>query len=134
MLRPAVLADIPRLLAIRDAAGADALSDPALIGETELTPLTAGGAVTVWQDGEQIVGFAATDGGALHLLVESTARGRGVGRFLLRSATTAIWLAGHRSATVSLPPNSDAERYYRADDWIAAGPSASGGIVLQKPL
>lgn len=134
MLRPAVLADIPRLLAIRDAAGADALSDPALLDETELTRLAACGAVTVWEDGGQIVGFAATDSGTVHLLVESTARGRGVGRFLLRSATTAIWLAGHRAATVSLPPNSDAERYYRADGWIAAGPSAGGGTVFQKPF
>ena len=50
MIRAAVAADLPRLLAIRDAAGADALSDPTLLSEEGLRRLIDAGTVEVWDE------------------------------------------------------------------------------------
>ena len=50
MRRPATAADLPRLVAIRAAAGGDALSDPALVSDGDLRRLTAIGAAAVWDD------------------------------------------------------------------------------------
>jgi GNAT superfamily N-acetyltransferase len=134
MLRPAVAADLPRLVAIRDGAGPDALSDPALVGEEELRRLIAAGAVSVWDEDGEPGGFAATDGGAIHLLVDTAARGRGAGRELLAASCAAVAQAGHAAATLSLAPDAAAERHYRAAGWNVAGRTAAGGVVLNKPL
>jgi GNAT superfamily N-acetyltransferase len=134
MLRPAVLADLPAVLAIRDGAGADALSDPALVAEADLRRLIAGSAVTVWDDGGGIAGFAAVDGEAVRLLVDTAARGKAIGRDLLAWACDAMRAAGGTAATVVLAPESAAERHYRAASWINAGTSPAGGAVLKKPF
>jgi len=133
MLRPAIPADLARLLQIRDAAGADAMSDPALLGAAELSGLIAAGRVTAWDDGG-IVGFAALDGDAIRLLVDTAARGRGVGRELLAASLARLKVAGHRAATLALAPGGTAERHYRAAGWRLAGVAEGGGRILQKPL
>jgi hypothetical protein len=134
VLRQALAADLPALIAIRDRSGADALSDPALVTEAFLRRLIAGGAVALREVEGIVIGFAAIDGAAIHLLVESARRGGGVGRELLASACTAIRAAGHDAAIVALPPDSIAERHYRVAGWIEAGRSVAGGMVLKKPL
>jgi GNAT superfamily N-acetyltransferase len=134
MLRPAVADDLPRLLDIRDASGADALSDPALADAALLRRLIAGGAVTVWDDSGKVIGFAATDGAAIHLLVDRAARGEGVGRALLGWACDAIREAGHAAAIVTLAACGSAERHYLAAGWTEAGRSANGATVLKKPF
>src|SRR5665213_908705 len=75
MLRPAVPADLRCLAAIRDASGADALSDPALVADAELRRLVGAGAVAVWEEDGEIAGFGAADSAAIHLLVAAGARG-----------------------------------------------------------
>lgn len=134
MLRPAVPADLKRLLAIRADAGADALSDPALIEEDDLARLIAAGTVAVWEEDGRVMGFSAADGEAIHLLVDTSCRGKGVGRVLLAAAIGAIETAGHPAAALSIPARSNAERHYRAAGWTKAGTSPTGGIVLKKPL
>jgi GNAT superfamily N-acetyltransferase len=134
MLRPAIPADLPMLLAIRDAAGVDALSDPALVIEAELRRLIATGLVTVWEEGGQVAGFAVADAGTIHLLVDTTRRGKGGGRELLAAACAALKAAGHVAATLTLAPGGTAERHYRAAGWLAAGETPMGGTVLKKPL
>lgn len=134
MLRPAMPADLPALLAIRDGAGADALSDPALVVEGDLRRLVAAGAVGVWEDSGAVVGFAAVDGDAVRLLVDNAARGGGIGRDLLAWACDAVRTAGGAAATVALAPGSTAGRYYRAAGWVEAGTSSTGGAVLKKPF
>jgi len=134
MLRPAVAADLPRLAAIRDGSGDDALSDPELVGEALLRRLIAAGAARVWDDEGAVAGFAAVDGGVVHLLVDAAQRSRGVGRALLAWACVAAKEAGHADAVLMLSPGGTGERHYRAAGWMDAGSSASGGLVLKKPL
>lgn len=137
MLRPAVPADLPLLLAIREGSGADALSDPALIDESALAALIRASAVTVWEDRGRVGGFAATDAGSgtiAALLVTSAARGRGGGRALLADACDALKRSGCRAAALTVVPGGDAERHYRAAGWVAAEPGPAGRLVLKKPL
>jgi GNAT superfamily N-acetyltransferase len=134
MLRPAAPADLPRLLAIRDASGADALSEPALVTEPALRQLVSAGAVIVCDEGGLVVGFAAADGPAIHLLVDSAARGKGVGRELLAAACGRVRQAGHDAARLTTAPGGLAERHYRAAGWIEAERGTNGGLVLKKPL
>jgi GNAT superfamily N-acetyltransferase len=134
MLRPAVPADLARLLTIRETSGADALSDPALVNEDELYRLIADGAVQVWDEAGTPAGFAAVDGSIIRLLVASAARGKGIGRALLADACSRIKKAGHAVVTVSLALGSTAAPHYRAGGWIEAGWSAAGGLVLKKKL
>jgi GNAT superfamily N-acetyltransferase len=133
MLRHAVAADLPALLAIRDGSGADALSDPAQVGEALLQRLVGGGAVIVWDDGG-IAGFAAADGAAIHLLVDSARRGGGIGRALLNWACDMVRHGGHAAAIVRLAPGSTAERHYRAAGWVDTGAGAEEKWVFQKRL
>lgn len=134
MLRPAASADLARLVTIRDGSGDDALSDPTLATGDTLRRLIAAGALTVWDDEGAVAGFAAVDGGVIHLLVDAVQRGGGVGRALLAWACGAAKEAGHTEAVLTLAPGGTAERHYRAAGWRDAGPSASGGLVLKKPF
>jgi len=134
MLRSAVAADLPTLLAIRDQAGDDALSDPAPISETGLCEMIAAGAVSAWEEDGAIVGFAAIVGVAIHLLVDPTQRSKGIGRALLADACDRVKAAGHVAARLSLPPGSAAERHYIAAGWRIAGTTVAGGTVLNRPL
>ena len=133
-IRQAVAADLPRLLAIRDASGPDALSDPALLDAESLARMIAAGAVTVWDDGAAVAGFAAVEGAAIYLLAETAARGKGIGRELLADACARVRRRGCMTATLSLAPGAEAARHYRAAGWIEAGYTGSGGLVLKKPL
>ena len=133
MRRPATAADLPRLVAIRAAAGGDALSDPALVSDGDLRRLTAIGAAAVWDDAGEIAGFAAVDGDRIHLLVDPARRSRGIGRDLLAWSCAMLCAAGHGAARIALAPGSSAERHYRAAGWEAAGCSVTGGAVLKKP-
>src|SRR6185312_16250778 len=101
MLRPAVPADLLRLLAIRDASGADALSDPALVEADGLARLIAADAVAAWEEDGRVMGFSAVDGGAIHLLVDAACRGNGVGRALLAAALLGVDKARYVAATLS---------------------------------
>ena len=131
-MRPAVPDDLPMLRAIRDRAGADALSDPALVTDELLDRLIAAEAVTVWDDGA-IAGFAAVDGATIHLLVDATRRHRGIGRDLLASASDAVRAAGHPAAALCLSADSSAARHYRAAGWMEAGRAPTGGRILKRP-
>ncbi|HTQ32518.1 MAG TPA: GNAT family N-acetyltransferase [Stellaceae bacterium] len=117
---------------MRDAAGSDALSDPAPINEKLLHRLMAADAVVVSDEAGMIAGFAVVDGDRIHLLVDATQRSKGIGRDLLAWACEAVGTAGHVAATLVLAPASRAERHYRAAGWTEAGRSAAGGAILEK--
>jgi GNAT superfamily N-acetyltransferase len=134
MLRPAVAADLPKLIAICDGSGDDALSDPMLIHKADLRRLIASGSVTVWDEAGIVAGFAALESGAIHLLVDTMRRSRGVGRTLLDWACGSLRRAGHAKATITLAHADAAQRHYLAAGWRVAGRSTAGGTVLKKPL
>lgn len=134
MPRPAIPADLPCLLAIRDASGADALSDPALVAAATLARLIADGAVSVWEEGGEIAGFGAVEGATIHLLVDAAARGRGGGRILLADACARLKRTGQTAARLSLAAGSTAAGHYRAAGWIEAGLTGTAGLALKKPL
>jgi GNAT superfamily N-acetyltransferase len=134
VLRPAVPADLSRLLAIRDGSGIDALSDSALVTEPLLRRLIAAGSVMVWDEAGHVVGFSASDDGAIHLLVDPTHRGKGIGRDLLAAACAMLKETGHAAATLALAAGSTAGRHYRAAGWRETGRTSTGGSVLKKPL
>lgn len=134
MLRPAIAADLPKLMAICEGSGGDALSDPMLIHEADLRRLIASASVTVWDEAGIVAGFAVVDRGAIHLLVDSARRDRGVGRALLDWACGSLRQAGHAKATITLAPADAAQRHYLAAGWRVAGRNTTGGTVLKKPL
>jgi GNAT superfamily N-acetyltransferase len=133
MLRPAVPADLPAQLAIRDRAGKDALSDPALVTEAHLRRLIAAGAAMVADEAGSLAGFAAIDGDHIHLLVDTAQRSKGIGRALLAWACGAAREAGHATAILTLAAESTAGRHYRAAGWVEIGRSPADGLVLKKP-
>ena len=138
MIRAAVPADLPALRAIRNAAGAERLSDPRAVPDPLLCRSTRARAVWVWQAaGEAVLGFAAIDrdaGVIIALLVAPGQQGRGIGRALLHTCCDALRAAGHAAATIGVEPGSPAERHYHAAGWTETAPSEGGGLILQKPL
>jgi GNAT superfamily N-acetyltransferase len=133
MLRSAVLADLPVILAIRDRSGADALSDPTLVTDSGSSRLIAVGAVIVAEEAGSLAGFAAVDGDHIHLLVDTTQRSKGIGRALLTWARDAVCKAGHPASLLTLTPGSTAEHHYRAAGWVEVSRSQADGVVLKKP-
>jgi len=134
MRRPADAPDLPALLALRDAAGSEVLSDPALISGEMLRRLIAADAVVAWDEAGMIAGFAAVDDDRVHLLVDAAQRSKGIGRHLLAWACEAVRAAGYATATLVLAPDSTAERHYRAAGWMEVGRSAAGGAILNLPV
>jgi GNAT superfamily N-acetyltransferase len=137
MLRPAVAADLARLLEIRDTAGTDAMSDPAAIAIAEFARLIADGTVVVCAEGKRVVGFCAADcaGGRVSgLLVETGHRGRGTGRQLLAAALAMLKDAGHRQANLTLPQGSSAAPHYLNNGWVEAGHGENGELILRITL
>ena len=61
----------------------------------------------MWDETDAVTGFAAADDTAIHLLVDTGARGKGVGRALLAWARDAVRDAGHAVANLTLAPNGN---------------------------
>lgn len=128
MIRPAKHDDLPRILAIRDDPGDAPLSDPGALTEAATIRLIGAAALWVWQDEDGsiagVAGIDAADGSVLALLVAPGQEGRGIGRALLNQSCDALRAAGCRTAMIRLPPDTRAQRHYRAAGWTASGHSA----------
>jgi GNAT superfamily N-acetyltransferase len=137
MIRAATSADLPDMLAIRDTAGDDRLSNPVLLTEAVARRLLAAGAVWVWREpGGPIAGFVAVDAGEgaiAALLVKPGERNRGIGRGLLAAGLDALRRAGHKTAILALEPGAPAERHYRAAGWTIIRENEDAW-VLEKAL
>lgn len=138
MVRLAIASDIPRIFEIRDGVRDNRLSDPNAVTETGAAWFIDNRALWVWQEADGLVtGFAAgdvRDGSIWALLVASGHEGKGIGRALLKAACNALREAGHRIASLSTKPGTEAERHYRADGWKVTRTNQRGELVLQKPL
>jgi GNAT superfamily N-acetyltransferase len=138
MIRQATAGDLPAILALRDNAGAERLSDPLALTEALARRLIETDAVWIWQaPGESVAGFVAinmVDASIAALLVAPGQQGRGIGRALLAQACDALRATGHTAATLALEPATAAERHYQAAGWTASGCGPNGKLIFRKAL
>jgi ribosomal protein S18 acetylase RimI-like enzyme len=138
MIRPATPADLPRILAIRDASGESSLSDPRTVTEGDTRRHIEAAELWVWQvEGGPVAGFAAgdrRDGSLWALLVAPGYEGKGIGRALLQAVCDMLRQAGQGMATVRIAPGTIAERHYRGAGWTASGRSQKGELIFRKAL
>jgi len=137
MIRPATLADLPRILEIRDGVDENRLTDPASVPEADVAWYIDNDALWVWQDPGRVNGFAAgdpRDGWVWALFVAPGQEGRGVGRALLEHTCASLREAGQAVAKLMTGAGTRAERHYRKAGWTETQRAETGEIVFQKPL
>ncbi len=131
-IRPAVLADIPRLQQIRGAVRENVLSNPALVTLADYEAFIAGhGRTWVAEVDGQIVGFSAADGDDASiwaLFVDPAHERRGHGRRLLAPAVAWLWERGAGQIALCTAPGTRADRFYRAGGWVEVGVTRHGEL------
>jgi GNAT superfamily N-acetyltransferase len=137
-LRPAVAADVPRLVAIRAAVRENRLLTPGLVTVADYHATIARGTCWVWDDGTGVRGFAsgapADDSLVWALFVDPAAEGTGVGAALLARLTDELWRRGHRQLRLDTRSGTRAERVYRAAGWTEMGRTPHGDVLFQRDL
>lgn len=137
-IRPAVRADIPRLVAIRGSVRENRLSDERSIGPADYLPFIEGGRCWVAEDaGGSLIGFAALDAEAASvwaLFVAPEAEGRGAGRALLDRLVDEACARDLTVLQLETEAGSRAERLYRAAGWMPAGADAKGTLLFRLAL
>ncbi len=138
LIRPAQLADIPALMAIRNTVDENRLSDPSKVtfeGYVECITVRGAGWVAVADDA--IVGFAVgtTDGNLWALFLRKSYEGQGLGRALLAEAVAWFATRGVERATLTTEPGTRAERLYELAGWRREGVAPNGDVefVLDLP-
>lgn len=123
--RPAVMADIPAMAAIRLAVRENALTNPARITtqmyEDYLQRLGRGWVCEqISEQGVDIIGFsyaALADGTIWALFVSPDKEGQGAGAPLLKLATDWLFSQGHACVTLGTEADTRADRFYLAQGW-----------------
>jgi len=137
LLRPATLADQPRVSEIRMAVTENALSDPSKVTEAELDWYRNNAIFLIAQVNGEVEGFTCANhqtGLIWALFMDKAHEGRGIGRALLDAALAALVAAGHRQAWLTTGADTRAERFYRAHGWRDMGRELDGQIVFVKAL
>ena len=122
---------------IRHAVHENRLSDPNLVTAADCVAFIGRSEMWVWEENGVIEAFAAgdkRDGSIFALFVAPEYEGRGIGQKLLPLACETLRRAGYAVATLSTEAGTRAERFYRANGWIANGRNHKGEIVFQKML
>ena len=122
---------------IRFAVRENRLSDPARVTREDCLWYIAGPGIWVWQDGERINGFSASDtrdGSIWALFVDPANEGRGIGRALLEAALKPLRAAGYTTATLSTGVGTRAARFYREASWTEDGLTPKGEQRFRLPL
>lgn len=137
-LRPATLADLPRLRAVRAAACASRHVRAEADDAATLAAAVERGLCWAWADDAGVQGFAAAHPGGgsevWALCVDPAAEGRGAGAALLAQITDVLWTFGHRRLTLAAQPGSRAARVCRAAGWTPAGRAPDGELRLVREL
>lgn len=136
-IRPAVLADIPRLQQIRAAVRENVLRNPARVTLADYEAFIAGkGRTWVAEVDGHIVGFSSADGNDASiwaLFVDPAHAGRGHGQRLLAPAVAWLWDRGAPQIVLSTEPGTRADRFYRAGGWIETGVTDHGELTFVLP-
>lgn len=126
-LRPARVADIPRLMEIRAAVRENRLRS-LVIGTEDYLPYLEAGRCWVALANGTIQGFAALDAASASiwaLFVDPGAEGRGIGRALLDRLVLAARQLGLSALTLETAPDTRAEHVYLAAGWSVASRNES---------
>jgi ribosomal protein S18 acetylase RimI-like enzyme len=137
LIRPATLADQPRVDAIRQGVTENVLSDPSKVSAAEVAWYREQAIFLVAEEAGEVVGFACANhqtGLIWALFVDPAHEGRGHGRALLDEALARLEAAGLAQAHLNTGANTRAERFYRRNGWRDAGYALDGQVVFVKAL
>ena len=137
-LRAATPADLPRLVAIRDAVRENPLVRRELVTAADYLAMIGRGTCWVWEDADGVHGFASAapghDAPAWALFVHPDAERLGAGAALLARLTDELWARGHRRLALDTRSGTRAEQVYRAAGWRETGRSAAGDVFFARDL
>ena len=136
-VRPALIADVETMHAIRLAVRENRLSDPGRIGLEDYRPFVEQGSAWVAESGSQVVGFAAIDravSGVWALFVAPAAEGLGAGTALHDTMLQWARLEGLERLSLSTGPGTRAEQFYRRRGWTVVGRNAHGELLFEMRL
>jgi GNAT superfamily N-acetyltransferase len=136
-IRRATEADLTRIFEIRNAVKENRLSDPSRVTRADCLWYIEGPGMWVWQDGNDICGFSASDtrdGSIWALFVDPEREGRGIGRALLARAVQVLRDAGFTVAILSTDPGTRAARFYREAGWNPDGYTDKGELRFRLAL
>lgn len=136
-IRPAELADIPAMKAIRDRVRENALVTLRIEPADYERAMTVDGRAWVAVEDDTVLGFACgrlAKADIWALFLDARAEGRGIGNALME--TVEQWMFGSGVARIELTtePGTRAERLYRRRGWTAIGTTKSGELhfVLER--
>ena len=132
-----MLADQPRIHAIRMGVTENVLSDPSKVTDEEIGWYRDQAIFLVAEQGGEVAGFACANhqtGLVWALFVDAAHEGRGHGRSLLDAALAGLKAAGHAQAHLTTGGGTRAERFYRQHGWRDMGRSLDGQIVFVREL
>lgn len=131
--RPATLADIPAMAAIRSAVQENRLSNPARITRQMYADyLRRLGRGWVCELDGEVIAFAyaaAADASIWALFTEPGREGLGAGKQLLRLAVDWLFGLGHESVLLGTEANTRADRFYAAQGWARGAMRPGSGEV-----
>lgn len=133
-LRPATLADLPRIHQVRHGTTENQLTNPALVSDAEVAWYLDHAIFLVSEDTAGVQGFVCANhqtGYVWALFVIDGAQGRGHGTALLDAAVARLKQAGHRQAFLSTGRGTKAEAFYRSKGWQPTGVNMNGEMVFR---
>lgn len=136
-IRAAVLADQPRVDAIRYGVTENRLSDPSKVSAAEVDWYREKAIFLVSEEEGEVVGFACANhqtGLIWALFIDPAYEGRGHGGALLDAMLEKLAAAGHAQAWLTTGAGTRAERFYRHRGWRDMGRQFDGQLAFTKPL
>jgi GNAT superfamily N-acetyltransferase len=135
LFREANLEDIPALSEIRLSVKENALSDPRRITrEMYVDYLSASGKGWLCEVDEEVVGFSVAstgDASIWALFVKPAYEGRGIGKRLLKLATSWLFEMGAQSVILSTAAHTRADRFYELQGWKRGDIKPDGEVAYR---
>ena len=135
MVRPAILADIPQIMAVRHSVRENQLSDPGVISAEDCIDfLTIRGRGWVSEIEGQIVGFAIVDlkkHNVWALFIRPQYEKRGIGKQLQHTLLDWYFQQTHTTIWLSTSPGTRAEQFYRKSGWVETGKHGAEEIKFE---
>lgn len=134
-IRKAVITDIPAMHRIRRTVKENVLTNPLAVQEADYIPfLTKDAAAWVYEESDQIMGFAILDieaGEVWALFVDPDFEGNGIGSQLHDRMVGAYFASGQTELILGTEPGTRAEAFYRQKGWDQTGQKSNGEIIFK---